>query len=91
MGTIVSHPIPEPSVYCCCRSRGGGDGGVGVQLNPGPAGHVAHEVRRHEDLLLANGLEWLTVNETGLLGGRDGQLVLESQLVLNEFWAGSRK
>lgn len=62
-------PVTVPSFYCSSRGRGGGDGGVGVQLNPGPAGHVAHEVPQHEDLMLANGLKRLTVNVTGLLGG----------------------
>lgn len=60
-----------PSFYCSSKSRGGGDGGgVWVQLNPGPAGRVAHEVPQHEDLMLANGLKRLTVNVTGLLGGQ---------------------
>ncbi len=60
-GTVFPLPVTVP---------GGGDHGVGVQLNPGPAGHVAHEVPQHEDLMLANGLKRLTVNVTGLLGGR---------------------
>ena len=61
-------PVTVPSFYCSSRGRGGGDGGgVGVQLNPGAAGHVTHEVPRHEEL--ANGLKRLTVNVAGLLGG----------------------
>lgn len=38
-------------------------------LNPAPAGHVAHELLQHDDLMLANGLKRLTVNVTGPLGG----------------------
>lgn len=68
-GTVFPLPVTVPSFYCSSRNRGGGDGGVGVQLNPGPAGCVAHEVPQREDLMLANGLKRLTVNATGLLGG----------------------
>lgn len=38
------------------ESRGDVDGGVWVGLNPGSAGHVAHKVPQHEELMLANGL-----------------------------------
>lgn len=68
-GTVFPLPVIIPSFYCSNRDRGGGDTGVGVQLNPGPGGHVAHEVSQHEYLMLANGLKRLTVNVTGPLGG----------------------
>jgi len=75
-GTAFPFPVTAPGFYCSSRIRGGGDGGVGVQLNPGLAGHDAHEVPQHEDLMLANGLKRLTVNVTGLLGGHVCQVGL---------------
>lgn len=58
--TSVCVCVPPPSFY---RSRrGDGDGGVWVQLSPGSAGHVAHEVPQREDLMLVNGLKRLSVN-----------------------------
>lgn len=68
-GTVFPLPVTVPSFYCSSGCRGDGDGGVWVQLNPGSAGHVAHEVPQHEDLMLANGLKRLSVNVAGLLGG----------------------
>lgn len=69
-GTVFPLPVGVPGFYCCSRgSRGGDGGGVGVQLNPAPAGHVAHELLQREGLMLANGLKRLTGNVTGPLGG----------------------
>lgn len=74
--TIFPLSVTVPSFYCSSSSRGDGDGGVEVQANPGPAGHVAHEVPQHEDLMLANGLNRLSVNVAGLLGGHVCQMGL---------------
>lgn len=42
---------------------------VAIQLNPGPAGHVDHEVLELENLMLVNSLKLLTGNASTWLGG----------------------